>query len=274
MTSPQNAEETNRAHWDEVAPVHLKSYGIHDLLAGKSRIDSIQRQEIYPVAGKEVIHLQCHIGTDTLSLALDGATVTGVDFSPRSIELARALSQQTGIPAEFIEANVLDLERMLTRKFDLVYTTKGVLSWIRDIRLWARTIAHLLKDDGVLYLMEGHPTSYLFDETRSDDLRIKYPYFHQDQPLHLDDDLPDYSDKGYVPTTKTYEWIWSIADVLGALIENGLSIEMFHEYDRSFYQAFPGMVQDEDGWWKLAKYPGMIPLTFSVRARKVRLGAR
>ena len=269
MIDVTKAEDTNRAHWDEVAPVHLESYRIDDLLAGKSRIDSIQKREIYPVAGKELIHLQCHIGTDTLSLALDGAQVTGVDFSSKSIAIARELSQRTGIPADFIEANVLDLKGALARKFDLVYTSKGVLSWIRDIRLWAETIAYLLRDDGIFYLLEGHPTSYLFDETKSDELRIKYPYFHREEPLHLDDDHPDYSNKSYIPVNKTYEWIWTISDVLGALIDNGLRIEMLHEYDRSFYQAFPAMVPTEDGWWALKEYPGMIPLTFSVKARKV-----
>lgn len=267
-TEAKKAEATNRAHWDEVAPLHLESYRIEDLLAGKSRIDAVQKNELYPVAGKELIHLQCHIGTDTLSLALDGAHVTGVDFSPKSIAIAKELSKRTGIQAEFIEANVLDIKGLLTKQYDIVYTSKGVLSWIRDIRRWAQIIAYLLKDNGLFYILEGHPTSYMFDENSPERLQVKYPYFHQDRPLHIDDDHPDYSARDYVPVNKTFEWIWSIADILSALLEAGLRIEMFHEHDRTFYQAFTGMVQTEDGWWMLKDYPGMIPLAFSVKARR------
>ena len=103
------AEDANRAHWDEIAPVHLRAYRVDTLLSGVSLIDEIQKGEFYPIAGKQLLHLQCHIGTDTLSLALDGAQVTGVDFSPGSIQIARELAQKMGIPAEFHVANVLDL---------------------------------------------------------------------------------------------------------------------------------------------------------------------
>ncbi len=265
---PQAAEETNRAHWDEIAPVHLKSYNIDRLLAGESLIDSIQRQELYPVKGKDLIHLQCHIGTDTLSLALDGANVTGVDFSARSIAIARELSARMGLNVNFIEANVLDLPDIISTKYEIVYTSMGVLTWISSIEKWARTIAFLLKDNGIFYMLESHPSSFMFDDTHEGELRIKYPYFHQETPTHFDDDYPDYSDHSYVPVNKTYEWTWSLSDIVNALIRNGLIIEALNEYDRSFYPALPGMVKIEDGWWILKDYEGMIPLTFSLRARK------
>jgi hypothetical protein len=116
--------------------------------------------------------------------------------------------------------------------------------------------------------MEVHPAAYMFDDTKESDLQIKYPYFHQMEPLHFDDDYPDYSNGSYVPVNKTYEWTWSLSDILNALIRNGMRIEMMNEYDKSFYQALPGMVETGDGWWMLKKYAGMIPLTFSLRARK------
>ena len=153
-----HAEATNQAHWDEVASVHLKSYGIEGLLNGVSRIDSIQKREFYPISGKDLIHLQCHIGTDTISLALDGANVTGVDFSGESIKIAKDLAarvqSRTGrtFKAEFYQANVLDLKSVTSQKYDIVYTSKGVLCWIRDIRLWADTVSYLLRPGGVFYL--------------------------------------------------------------------------------------------------------------------------
>jgi ubiquinone/menaquinone biosynthesis C-methylase UbiE len=264
----RHAETANRAHWDEVAPVHLASYGIEELLSGVSRIDAIQKRELYPIAGKQLIHLQCHIGTDTLSLALDGAKVTGVDFSSKSLAIARQLATQMGIAAEFIEANVLDLVNTITKKYDIVYTSKGVLSWINDIDRWAETVAFLLKPRGIFYIMELHPISYMFDDTIEADLRIKYPYFHNTEPIYFNDDQPDYSNRTYVPINKTYEWLWPLSDITNALIRNGLVVEMLNEYDKAFYPALPGMVRTEDGWWVLERYKGMVPFTFSLRARK------
>ncbi len=264
----RDAERANQTHWDEIAPVHLNSYDIESLLAGKSRIDAIEQRDLYPIQGKDLIHLQCHIGTDTLSLALDGANVTGVDFSAKSIAIARELASKMQIPAEFIEANVLDLKDTITRKYDIVYTSKGVLGWISNIDRWAETISYLLKDNGTFYIMEIHPVAYMFDDTKVGDLQIKYPYFHQDEPLHFDDDHPDYADSSYIPVNKTYEWIWSISDIVNALIRNGLTIRMLYEFNKAFYPALPGMVRTDDGWWILEQYPGMIPLTFSLLATK------
>lgn len=265
---PRHAERANRLHWDEVAPVHLKSYGIDGLLAGISRIDDIQKREFYPIAGKDLIHLQCHIGTDTLSLALDGARVTGVDFSAASIAIARELAATMRIPAEFIEANVLDLASRVSRKYDLVYTSKGVLCWIRDIEQWAEVIAFLLEDGGIFYMFESHPLSWMFDDTKDGAPQIKYSYFHRHEPLHFDDEHPDYSDSSYMPVNKTYEWIWSLSDVVGALLRHGMRIELLNEHDRAFHRALPGMVETSAGWWDLPGYEGMVPFTFSLRARK------
>ncbi|NLU41574.1 MAG: class I SAM-dependent methyltransferase [Firmicutes bacterium] len=268
-----HAEATNQAHWDEVAPIHLKSYGIEDLLNGGSQIDSIQKSELYPISGKDLIHLQCHIGTDTISLALDGANVTGVDFSGESIRIAKDLAarvrSRTGrtFKAEFYQANVLDLKSITSEKYDIVYTSKGVLCWIRDIRVWADTVSYLLRPGGVFYLLESHPILNMFDDTASG-LRVKYPYFHQHEPTHWDDDHPDYSDSSYIPKNKTYEWTWSLSDIVNALIKSGLTIELLNEHSRLFYKAHPDMEMDEDGWWFFREFKDKIPLTFSLLATK------
>ena len=261
------AETANQAHWDEVASIHLKSYGIEDLLGGVSRIDSVQKHEFYPVAGKDLIHLQCHIGTDTLSLALDGANVTGVDFSEKSIQIAKGLAAKLNLTARFFQANVLELKSFMTEKYDIVYTSKGVLCWIRDIHEWANTVSYLLKPGGIFYLMESHPILGMFDDV-ANDLQVRYSYFHQVQPIHFDDDHPDYADSTYVPHNKTYEWTWSLSDIVTALINSGLTIKFLNEHDRLFYKAHPDMEMDGDGWWFLRRYRGMIPLTFSLLATK------
>jgi SAM-dependent methyltransferase len=262
------AEDTNRAHWDEIAPVHLNAYRVDRLLAGVSLIDEIQKGELYPIAGKKLLHLQCHIGTDTLSLALDGAQVTGVDFSPQSIRIARELAQQMGIQAAFRLANVLDLADNPLGEFDLVYTSEGVLCWISDIRRWAQVVACHLKPGGIFYIFESHPALMMFEDNQVDRFKIKYPYFHRPEPLHFEDDYPDYADSTYIPHTPTYEWQWSLADIVNALIGNGLTIELLNEHDRCFYKALPGMTRTPDGWWILEGFEGMIPMAFSLRARK------
>ena len=260
-------EDTNRAHWDEIAPVHLKAYRVDRLLAGVSLIDEIQKGELYPVAGKRLLHLQCHIGTDTLSLALDGAQVTGVDFSQQSIRIARELAQRMNIPAEFVLANVLELPEGLG-EYDLVYTSQGVLCWISDIQRWAEAIACHLKPGGTFYIFETHPTLMMFDDNQASSFHVRYPYFHTAEPIHDEEDYPDYADSTYIPQTRTYEWQWSLADVVNALIGSGLTIELLNEHDKCFYKALPGMKRTPDGWWILEGFEGMIPMAFSLRARK------
>lgn len=262
------AEDSNRAHWDEIAPVHLRAYRVDELLAGISQIDEIQKEELYPIDGKKLLHLQCHIGTDTLSLALDGAKVTGVDFSSQSIHIARELAQKMNLPVEFIEANVLELPDGLLGEFDIVYTSQGVLCWLNDIKRWAQTVARHLKPGGIFYIFETHPTLMMFDENQGSNFHVAYPYFHDPEPFHDDEEYPDYADSTYIPKTATYEWQWSLADIVNALIESGLTIELLNEHDKCFYKALPGMTRTPDGWWILEGFEGMIPMAFSLRARK------
>ena len=114
-----------------------------------------------------------------------------------------------------------------------------------------------------------HLNGCIFDDTLKNELEIKYSYFHQKEPMVFDYEYPDYSDNKYIPKNKTCEWVWSLSDIINALIENNLKIEVFNEYDKLFYNGHPGMIRDKNGWWYLEKYKGKIPYTFSIKARKV-----
>ncbi len=265
----EEAEKLNKLFWDEVAPVHEKSYDIEGLRNRISQIDKIQKDEFYPVKNKSLLHLQCHIGTGSISLSLDGADVTAVDFSEKSIEIARKLSNEIGTDVKFILSSVSDLKSKLNQKYDIVYTSKGVLCWISNIKKWAETISYYLKKDGIFYIMETHPVYNMLDEAFENDLKIKYSYFKQNEPICFDDDWPDYSDPTYIPRNKTYEWVWSLSDIINTLVENGLQIELFNEHDKLFFNGVRGMTEDSNGWWYLEKYKGKIPYTFSLRARKI-----
>jgi 2-polyprenyl-3-methyl-5-hydroxy-6-metoxy-1,4-benzoquinol methylase len=260
------AEDRNKDFWNEVTPVHYKAYEIDKLRSGISLIDDIQKREFYPIKGKEILHLQCHIGTDTLSLEMDGAKVTGVDFSEKSITIAKKLRDELSLKSEFILSNIFDLEDKLKRKFDIVYTSKGVLTWVKDIKKWAKIISSFIKPGGFYYMMEIHPVKCMFDDTIENDLQVKYSYFHRNEPFIWDDKCPDYADRSYVPKNPTYEWNWSLSDIVNALISNGLKLEFLNEYDKLFYNGLPGMKSDKKGWWDLERYRGLVPYTFTLKS--------
>jgi ubiquinone/menaquinone biosynthesis C-methylase UbiE len=269
LKTTNQAEESNQELWDEVAPVHLKAYKEVQLLReGGTSLDEIELREIGDVRGKTLLHLQCHIGTDTLSWARQGARVTGVDFSAQSIACARQLRQELQLEANFIQSNVYELRTKLNERFDIVYTSRGVLCWLRDLDQWAQIVAHFLKPEGVFYIMETHPLCDIFEETKPGELSIIYPYFHRPEPAVWDDDAPDYADGEYIPEHPSYEWSWSVGEILNALIKAGLQIESFNEYERLFFRRYPGMASDYERWYHFPQYAGKLPLLFTLKARR------
>lgn len=268
MSKNKNPEEVNLKYWNEIAPVHLKSYRIDELRQGGILLDKIQQKELGDIRGKSLLHLQCHIGTDSISLERVGAVVTGVDFSEESIEIARSLCKEFNANVRYITSNIFDLEGNFDEQFDIVYTSKGVLSWNRDVNKWAKIIYRFLKPGGFFYILEIHPVLHMFDDSENGEVEIRYPYFNQPEPSYFDDEFPDYSDKSFLNKNPTYEWTWSLSDILNALIQAGLKIEFVHEYDKLFYQGLSCMERDADNWWHIPKYKGMVPLSFSLKAYK------
>ncbi|MAE68882.1 MAG: SAM-dependent methyltransferase [Gemmatimonadetes bacterium] len=260
----------NRDRWDELVPIHAKSpfYDVAGFERGRIALDAVEREGVGNVIGKTLLHLQCHFGLSTLSWARLGAEVTGVDFSPRAIDLARKLARKQDLPADFICCDVYDLQHHLDRQFDVVFSSYGVLCWLSDLEPWGRTIARHLAPGGTFFLAEFHPFLWVFDDdpaTRS--LRLRYPYFKTPKPLRFEEDGTYTGDKlAKIRNTTTYEWSHSFSDVLQALIDAGLKIDEVREFDRCCYQALPIMKEAEKGWWKLPKEVGSLPLMFSIRA--------
>lgn len=261
-------EENNKKLWNELTDVHIKSYNVEGFKKGKTTLDEIQLKELGDVKEKKLLHLQCHFGLDTLSWAREGAIVTGVDFSEKSIEYANRLKAELYINAKFLCCNIYDLKNHLHGKFDIVYTSQGILCWLKDLQEWAQIIYHFLKPGGLFYIMESHPIARIFDNTKKEKLETLYPYFHNKEPIKWDDDYPDYSDDTYIPKNPSYEWQWTLSDIINSLIKAGLKIEFLHEFDKEFYKAFPDMKRDEDGWWYLPDYKNKIPLIFTLLAKK------
>ncbi len=262
-----DAESGNKDHWDELAEVHMRSYNTAPLAEGGHVLDPIQMAELGDVTNKSLLHLQCHIGTDTLSWARLGAEVTGVDLSPVSVRKARELAALTGLRGRFIESSIYDLPEVLDEKFDIVYTSIGVLCWLSDLSEWARIVRRFLKPDGIFYIMESHPFLNVFDD-ETDGLSVMYPYFHSDDPRAWPGDYPDYSDGDYLVRNGSWEWTWSIADIVCAVADAGLKLNFFHEHNSIPWKALPCMVQDPSkrGWYRLPGDRDILPLTFSLRA--------
>ena len=258
MNSDRGREfrRANARHWDAWLPGHVAGwYDLAGFKAGASSLKSIEREEVGDVTGKSLLHLQCNCGIDTLSWARLGATVTGVDLSEKAIALARELAGEVGVEARFICCDVLDVDEVLPETFDIVFASYGVLCWIDDLAGWAERAASHLAPGGTFFYVGGHPACWPYSE----DGQIEYPYFHSGSPV----EDPHEADSGVV----TYEWQWTVADIVNSLTGAGLWIERVGEYPVSSYRRLRAMVPGADGWWRL---PGIqhLPLTLSVKARK------
>lgn len=263
--------------WDERAVIHARGnarYRVDRLLSGKNGWADPVPDDLGPVRGKTMLHLQCHIGLDSLAWAKRGAVVTGVDYAPRAIEAARVLSQKSGIPARFIESDVYGLPRRLNAHFDMVITTYGVLCWLPDLTRWARVVARFLKPSGFLYLAEIHPFVNTLEFTgRSETPTLVGSYFHRG--------VFRYHWKGgtyAVPNARTrhnvhYGWQHSLADVVAALRRAGLAIEYLHEFPYAYcnltwYTRRRTMRKGRGGFWHLSGWEDKLPLMFSLKARR------
>ena len=262
--------KANQEIWNAWTPYHVgsKSYDVEGFKAGRETLDLIDLAGPGDVQGKSLLHLQCHFGMDTISWARRGATVTGVDFSEEGIKAARALADEIGVEATFIQSNLYELPQNLKEQFDIVFTSKGVLGWLPDIEGWARVISHFLKPGGVFYIVEVHPFALVFDERRDDqDLRLLYSYFHREAPLEFQEQ-GTYAARDAPVEGTAYYWIHSLSDIIGSLVRSGLSLVSFNEYPFLGWAHFPWMTRREDGNWELPGDKDGIPLMFSLKAAK------
>lgn len=271
--------EANRANWNERAELHAardgSGYGIERFIDDHEALSDVVRFDLPllgDIRGKRAVHLQCHIGTDTLSLARLGAHVTGLDFSETAIAEARRLVAESGDDVDFVRSDVRDAASVLPpASFDLVYTGIGALCWLPRVDEWARIVAALLAPGGSLFIREGHPILWSVNETLEDDIHLRFSYFEPTEPLEWDDDST------YVPTsrpltaTKTYEWNHALGEIVTALLDAGLRIDALVEHDSVPWEALPGRMTHRatDGEWVLTgRFARVMPLTYTIRATK------
>ena len=265
--------EINRANWDERAPLHAASreYGVEAFINDGGHLSDVVRFDLPllgDISGQRGIHLQCHIGTDTVSLARLGATMTGLDFSPSSIAQARQLSQKCGTAVDFVESDVYSaFDAVQPSSFDFVYTGIGALCWLPSVERWAHVVSSLLRPGGRLFIREGHPILWTLDETVCDALAVKYPYFEQEEPLVFDDGTTYVETDGRMHLTVTHEWNHGMGEIITALLARQMEITLFREHDSVPWEALPGqMAGPEHGEWRLAEGSRRLPLTYTLCA--------
>lgn len=265
----------NKANWDERAPLHAASsdYETQALVDDSTHLSEVVRFDLPllgDITGARGVHLQCHIGTDTLSLARLGAQMTGLDFSPASIAQARLLAQRAGANLEFVEANVFEAAEALPREsFDLVYTGIGALNWLPSIERWANSVASLLRPGGRLFIREGHPVLYALNDDRQDALVIEHAYFERETPLVLDSEQTYVETDGRLTATITHEWNHGLGEVVSALLRHGMQITGLVEHDSIPWEALPGQMScDHHGEWRLDRDRWRAPLSYTLQAIK------
>jgi SAM-dependent methyltransferase len=258
----------NRELWDEWTAIHEGSefYDLASFREGGVRLRDYELEDIGVVADRTLLHVQCHFGMDSLSFARLGATVTGVDFSPRAVALARQLSDELGLPARFVESSVHDLPHHLEGEFDVVYTSRGVLGWLPDIRAWGEVVAHFVKPGGIFYITEVHPVALSMSDTPPP--RPINPYWERTEPQSF----PvggSYADlTAEVSTPLEHSWNHAISEIVQSLIDAGLTIELFREYPWCDWDLGFCAQRDDGLWYLQDDVEGELPLFFAIRARK------
>ncbi|WP_213813856.1 bifunctional 2-polyprenyl-6-hydroxyphenol methylase/3-demethylubiquinol 3-O-methyltransferase UbiG [Glaciihabitans sp. dw_435] len=273
--------ERNRANWDERVPLHVASefYDQSPLRAGRGRlypIEEAELSELYPdgLSGLRILHLQCHFGADTLTLAQRGATVVGLDFSAPAIEQARALAAEVGLEsrASFVQANIYDAREALPEagSFDLVFTTWGTIGWLPDVAEWARIIAWFLKPGGQLYFADGHPAAFVFSDLGETSGLPVFAYAYEaDGAADVIDENADYAaDDVDMTNTITHEWAHPLSETIGALLAAGLRLDFFSEHYEVPWRMYQTLEPVGNGLWRWPETK-WLPLTMSLGATRI-----
>lgn len=269
----ESARRANQENWEDRVPVHTEAYGLAAFddpahLSDVVRDDLATMTSFLPadgLSGLDLCHLQCHIGTDTVSLARAGATVTGVDFSPSALRAASDLAVRLGIDATWVQTDVLDARAAVTGDFDVVYTSIGTISWLDDLDRWAAQIVQLLRPGGMFFIRDGHPALYALDED-ADTLTTRYSYFATGRAQQWDDDST-YAGDGRIDHARTYEWPHPLSEILGALLRAGLRLVHFDEGRTLPWRFSDRMVEVSGGYaWPEAERD-LIPCTYTIIAR-------
>lgn len=265
MTDYKKYFDANKKLWDHKTPIHIGSdfYDNEAFLAGASTLKKIEINGLGDVTGKKIIHLQCHFGQDSMTLARMGADVTGVDLSSSSIKHATETSQKLGLDCHFIEGNVYDVLDLTSEQYDIVFVTYGAICWLPDLDIWADRVSKLLKKGGKLYMVEFHPYLYTFDWPSK---KPAYHYFNLGQYHEVEKGT--YADQGADIALDEYFWIHPISDVINSILGHDMKLDLFNEYDYSPYNCFENTTKRAEDEY-VFDIGISCPHTFELQAEKL-----
>ena len=259
----KKAFETNRESWNNKVAGHAASdfYNLEGFKNGASSLNRYELDALGDVSGKSLLHLQCHFGQDTLSWSRMGANCTGIDLSEEGIKFAKKLSIELEIEANFVCCNVLDVSNHISEKFDIIFSSYGTIGWLPNLEPWAKMISERLKPNGVFYIVEFHPIAWMFDYT-TEPPKLEYGYMQKE--AIYEEYEGTYADSNSKLISKEYGWNHSLSEVIGSLINAGLKIELFKEYDASPYNIFPNLMKNKEGMFEMSTK--LYPLIFEIKA--------
>ncbi|MBC7425711.1 MAG: class I SAM-dependent methyltransferase [Bacteroidia bacterium] len=254
----------NKLLWNEKTKHHLNSefYDLAGFKAGRDSLNPVEIALLGDVKEKSILHLQCHFGQDTLSLARKGAKATGVDLSDTAILHAKQLNTELNLAAEFICSNVYDLNEK-AGSFDIVFTSYGTIGWLPDLDKWAEVIRRHLKPGGTFIMVDFHPVVWMFDD---DFTHIKYPYHNHG--VITETNKGTYADRNAPIRQISHGWNHSISEIINALVSHSLNINSFDEYNYSPYNCFNGLIETAPGKFKIERFEDKIPMVYAIKATR------
>jgi 2-polyprenyl-3-methyl-5-hydroxy-6-metoxy-1,4-benzoquinol methylase len=257
---------SNKSVWEKRTDAHVASdfYDMKSFLEGKSSLNAPELDLLENVNGKSLLHLQCHFGQDTISLARMGAHCVGVDFTESAVRTGNELAHKLKVDAKFVCCNVYDTREHVKEKFDIVFTSYGTIGWLPDLKRWANVVSESLKTGGAFVMVEFHPFMWMLDEEFK---TIVYSYFNEEVIESTVTKSYASRDKLHEPM-KEFGWNHPLTDVFTALSETGLSLEIFREFNGSPYNCFAGMELCSDGMYRFTQWKTKLPLLYGVRFRK------
>ncbi|MGV0922206.1 class I SAM-dependent methyltransferase [Empedobacter tilapiae] len=265
MTPETNYIEINKQSWNNRTEAHLKSdfYNLEEFIKGATSLNSIELDLLGDIKGKSILHLQCHFGQDTISLNRLGANVIGIDLSDKAIESARKIAIDTNSTAEFICCDLYDIENHLDKQFDIVFTSYGTITWLPDLDQWGKLISKFLKPNGKFVFAEFHPVVWMFDDNFD---KIGYNYFNVESIIETENGT--YADRNADISQSYVTWNHSMSKVITSLIDNGMELKQFQEYDYSPYNCFNKTFEFEPKKYRIKHLENKIPMVYSIVAKK------
>jgi len=261
----------NRDNWDDRVAGHIDGYRVDRYINDPEHMSDIvmfDADRLGDLTGTTALHLQCHIGTDTLTLARLGAVVTGIDFAPSAIAAAQEMFAKTNTSGRFILCELYDAPGALDEQFDMVYTGVGALNWLSDIDGWAGVVDHFVKPGGRLFITEGHPVAWALDQDREDRLLVlDFPYF--EGRMQTWDEDKSYLGNAKLSKTVSHEWNHGLGEIFTALLDRGFVIKTFVEHTVLAWQMHSWMEETADGWFQFPEdVRDQVPLMYTLVAEK------